>query len=251
MDDKQDVRMGPFIWKRCENDVYAKFRSRTVDAYVTKVMRPGIAALDKQIDDYARSGEIWAPFAKGDLEALRTETFKIFALALQSLWERQLRDYIVGCARTLKLAPSVSKMALSPQKDRVEKAFLEARGIGLHHFPSYGTLNILHLIGNICRHGNGISVSMLHGLRPDLWPDTEYHPVDLKPYPHVPTADSLRIDPELLDEFAAAIDQFWFDLETIYYQTLSHQGGTVAAELEKRRSEGAWMPPIQNSAGAP
>ncbi|HET6525179.1 MAG TPA: hypothetical protein VFG17_11765 [Sphingopyxis sp.] len=75
-------------------------------------------------------------------------------------------------------------------------------------------LNILHLIGNICRHGNGNSVSILHGLRPDLWRTTDYHPVDLKPYPHVPTADSLRIDPELLDEFATAIKQFWFDLET-------------------------------------
>lgn len=240
-----------FVWKRCDNDVYAMFRSRTVDAYVTNVMRPGIAALDKQIDDYARSDEIWAPFAKADLEALRTETFKVFALALQSLWERQLRDYIAGCARTLKLAPSVSEMALAPQKERVERAFLEARGISLHHFPSYSTLNILHLIGNICRHGNGKSVSILHRLRPDLWRTTDYHPVDLKPYPHVPTADSLRIDPELLDEFAAAIKQFWFDLETIYYQTLSGQDGNVAAELKKRRSAGAWMPTVENPADVP
>lgn len=240
--------MCSFIWKRCENDVYAMFRSRTVDAYVTNVMRPGIAALDKQIDDYGRSDEIWAPFAKADLEALRKETFKVFALALQSLWERQLRDYIVGCARMLKLAPSVSEMALGTQKYKVEKAFLEARGIGLHHFPSYATLSILHLIGNICRHGNGKSVSILHGLRPDLWQTTDYHPVDLKPYPHVPNADSLQIDPELLDEFAAAIKQFWFDLETIYYQTLSQQDVRVAAELEKRRSEGAWMPMIESRA---
>ena len=77
--------MRPFTWRNCSADVYAMFHAPTVLAYIDEVVVPATLAIDNKIETLAQSAEGSAPFAKADMETLRSETMMAFALAIQSL----------------------------------------------------------------------------------------------------------------------------------------------------------------------
>lgn len=240
--------MTPFTWKNCWADVHVGFHDRTVQAYLTDVIEPAITALDSKIEELDASSEGWAPFAKADMEMLRGETLKAFALALQSLWERQLRDYVSGCAAELKLGEAVLADARASQWQRVERAFLAARGIELSAFPSHRTLAELHLLGNVCRHGDGPSVAKLHALRPDLWPVLSIALVDLTPEPPAAVAGLIQLTPDHLREFGSAIMRFWSDASYIYLESIESKHENVVAELDRLRVSRNWFPQAATTA---
>jgi hypothetical protein len=234
--------MIPFTWRNCWADVHTAFHGRTVTSYVDDLVEPAIAALDTRIAELGQSGEAWAPFAKADTQTLRSETMKAFALAIQSLWERQLRSYLEGCANELQLAEAVLKEVRANQWERVERAFHSVRGLALSAFPSYPLLAALHLLGNVCRHGNGPSVARLHTLRSDLWGNLDVVTINGTTLSRPPSAELLDVELHHLRSFAAAIGEFWEDAHTIYLQSLGSKHENVDAELARRRAAGAWQP---------
>src|ERR1700685_1872176 len=102
-------------------------------------------------------------------ELLRVTTMA-FCLSLQSLWERQLRDYLHRCAQDLKAGEELAHKARSASWGELSGLFLQLRGISLKDFEQYAKLNLPHLLGNACRHGNGPSLKRLATTYPQLWP---------------------------------------------------------------------------------
>ncbi|KIZ40328.1 hypothetical protein OO17_17965 [Rhodopseudomonas palustris] len=220
----------PFIWRTCMADIYAVFYPRTLHNYLENVIAPALLAIETSISDLAQSAEGWAPFALSDMEVVRCETLLASSLAVQSLWERQLRTYLQACASQLRPGDECEQQAQHTSWQKVENAFSELRQIPLSAFPSHPKLTELNLLGNVARHGGGASEKALRKLRPDFW---------LNPQITTPmvSLDHLR-------DFVAAIIAFWEDAETIYLESLDRKHENVVAELARRRAAGRWFPPV-------
>lgn len=142
----------------------------TIESYYQDVIVPALATLDAKIDELDRSDWLGAVFAKADMEGVHLETRRAFGLSIQSIWERQLRDYLLGCANELRPGePFATKIEKANWKE-LQKLFRGLRGIALDSFPSFAVLDALQHLGNACRHGNGDSAVELARRYPDLWP---------------------------------------------------------------------------------
>lgn len=234
--------MTAFTWRNCLADVYGSQHGRMVLVYQDDVVDPAVAVLRDKVAELDRSHEPWAPFARRDAEELLRESLLAFALAIQSLWERQLRNYVRDCAREQRLDAGVEEDALAGNWSRVERAFHAARGIELASFPSYPTLRALHLAANVCRHGDGPSVDRLRALRPDYWPAPAAASRDDQVRSAAPTASLMRLEADHLREFTGAIVRFWEDAEYIYLESLGAKHENVVAKLAELRLHRTWYP---------
>ncbi|MGE8450902.1 MAG: hypothetical protein ACN6OP_09870 [Pseudomonadales bacterium] len=148
-------------WAHGYQDVLTFKHGMQVRAFLRDVVEPSLAALDTDIAAWAASNEGGAPFAHADAQALLQSTVEAFCLAIQSLWERQLRSYLRGCVTfppgDLVLLNRIAKDAW-PQ---VQRHFESLRGIPMTAFDSFAVLDLLQLIGNACRHGDGPSSKTL------------------------------------------------------------------------------------------
>jgi hypothetical protein len=100
------------------------------------------------------------------------------------------------------------------------------RGLHINQLRGFANLDLLQLVGNTCRHGDGSSCDKLRARRPDLWPN-ECHQ----------DAQGLGVTLELLRNFVAAITDFWTDAEDIYANSLTSKHPSVVrrlAEIEPR-----------------
>ena len=68
------------------------------------------------------------------------------------------------------------KKRSSPPWEDLDDFFLELRGIRMSSFEEYRQLDLLHLLANVCRHGDGPSSRRLWHRCPEFWPDRIYHP---------------------------------------------------------------------------
>jgi hypothetical protein len=66
------------------------------------VIAPAIRALEEKIAALGRSDIPGDAFAQADMEDVLKETKMAFGLSIQSIWERQLRGYLRGCAEELR-----------------------------------------------------------------------------------------------------------------------------------------------------
>lgn len=240
--------MTPFTWRNCFCDVYAVQHGLVARSYMTEVVRPAIAALEAKVAGLAVSREPWAPFVRRDTEDLTAQTLLAFGLAVQSLWERQLRGYVAGCAEELRL-PGVVADARASSWQRVESAFGAARGIALAEFPAYAELRALHLVGNVCRHGDGPSVSRLHALRPGYWACPIRIGIDGEERVVSPSAPAMRLAPDDLCAFTEAIASFWEDVSYIHMESLADKHESVVRRLASLRTTRSWLPSARPLAG--
>jgi hypothetical protein len=133
----------------------------TIESYFQDVIMPALATLDTKIEELENSDWPGAVFAKADMEEVRLETMRAFGLSIQSIWERQLRSYLLGCAKDLRPGePFATKIEKANWKE-LQKLFRGLRGIGLDAFPSFSVLDALQHLGNACRHGDGDSAAEL------------------------------------------------------------------------------------------
>jgi hypothetical protein len=217
------------------------------------VITPSLQALVLRIEELSKGTEPWHVFALTDVELVLNETKKAFALSVQSIWERQLRDYLKGCASELH-----------PQKIRLAKEieaanwrqlcnhFYELREIQLSDFPSYEKLEILQYLGNVCRHGEGTSANELRERCPDLWPLSQptlflsedergKHLLRQSPQDQRPLY-RMEISIKHLRDFVCAIAEFWRDAEYIYNESIISKHPSLEARLVKERAQRQWMP---------
>ena len=166
-----------FTWKNCMADVYNYRYGAIAKEFLTLVVNPSLDALDAQVTEWKKSDDPVAGFSISDLSELIFKTRMAFCLSIQSLWEQQIRTYLAGCQQELGINPfpvSNRRGANSVQTvywgDELNTVFARLRGIALPSFASFESLDLLMLVGNVCRHGDGISSARLWGVCPDLWP---------------------------------------------------------------------------------
>lgn len=230
-------------------DVYAYRYGPIAKDFLNLVVNPSLDALDAQIKYWEDSEDSVSYFMLADLSELLYKTRMAFCLSIQSLWEQQIRTYLADCQQQLGINPfpvSNRKGANSIQTvywgDELNTVFERLRDIALPSFASFESLDLLMLVGNVCRHGDGGSSVRLWRSRPDLWP--AYHKADeilpeSAPPPQAPSVQFLQIPREMLDDFVDKICLFWEDTNYIYEESIERKHPSLEARLVVRRAERA------------
>lgn len=236
-----------FRWKNCMADVYNYRYGAVAKEFLTLVVNPSLDALDAQVDEWGKSDDPASEFIISDLGELIYKTRMAFCLSIQSLWEQQIRTYLSGCQQELGINPfpvSNRRGANSVQAvywgDELNTVFEKLRSITLPSFASYKSLDLLMLVGNVCRHGDGSSSARLWSIRPDLWPD--YHDPDNEFLrstltDQAPPVHSMQIPREMLEDFVDNICLFWEDTNYIYEESIERKHPSLEARLVVKRAE--------------
>ncbi len=229
-------------WKNCYADVLTHAYDRTAQAFLDEVIRPAFAALDARLQALKADEDPCIVFVIADHEVLTEQTALALALAIQSMWERQLRAYVGGCAGELKIAQAIKQSSSNAWKD-VEEAFELTRGISLREMPRYADLSLLHVLGNVCRHGPGKSLAALWRDHEALWPSRGERDAAARALsPGVepdnsPSMFGLTISLELLESFTSAIVEFWNEANYIYMESIERKHESLEQRLAVMREE--------------
>jgi hypothetical protein len=229
----------PFQWKNCYADVASSGYGQIARAFLKEVVEPSLSALQAQLESWSRSDDPGAPFAQSDTEVLLHATTLAFCLAIQSMWERQVRTYLRGCAEELRPGSALAKRVMTERWEGIDRLFYDLRGISLTKFEAYGDLDLLQLLGNACRHGDGPSARKLWDQHPDLWPQRKPSPSlfddDTPAMPGPQSIDAIVLSQDLIRRFADAIASFWDDAEYIYLESIEQKHASVEAKLVTMR----------------
>jgi len=215
----------PHPWKHSVADVYANNYGNVMQDYFSLVVEPSLQALRRRADELMAIPDdalFTKAFLIGDHCALEQKTAMAFCLGIQSLWEQQIRTYMVGCIRQCFTPDLPDHQAAKTVEDEVEKIqkvgwgsdfnklFMKARGLDLSKFHSYDMLSLLMLLGNVCRHGEGSAARILREKHEHLWaapmPLLEEH------FGVRPVSD-IQLPIELLRSLVHAVVLFWRELE--------------------------------------
>ncbi|QSI33382.1 hypothetical protein GNX71_28965 [Variovorax sp. RKNM96] len=222
-------------WKNCYGDIVATRFGLTAQCLLDEVVEPGLDVLEARVAALnEEEDQLLVAFVMLDRDLLNHATCLGYCLAIQSLWERQLRSYLQACAKDLKV-PGAFERAKASKWTEVEALFEELRGAPLAAFAEYPDLSLLHLLGNVCRHGEGASLEKLYKSHPELWP-SRLPWSDVPPPPEwsfVPTVDGLEIDRALLRQLVNAIVSFWEEADCLYMENFT----TYHPSALKRRDE--------------
>jgi hypothetical protein len=238
-------------WTNLSADIYLGLHANAVQLYMDSVVEPSLDAIDARHAELAASEEVAAAFMLSDMQELRRSAIEAFALAIQSLWERQLREFLKGCARELKRSDGFVKSLATDEWTRLVKHFGDLRGVPLQSFDSFEDLELLQWLGNACRHGDGKSAAALYARWPELWPPAPPSPPSppggwtLPPgvQPGPPTFASISVPRALIARLANAVIWFWEDHNYLYTNSLTRKHASVAGALQAMREQRASRPP--------
>lgn len=230
-------------------DVYNYRYGPIAKDFLTLVVNPSLDALDGQVHHWQQSDDPVSHFMLSDLSELIFKTRMTFCLSIQSLWEQQIRTYLSGCQQQLGINPfpvSNRRGANSIQAvywgDELNTVFERLRDIALPSFPSYESLDLLQLVGNVCRHGDGNSSLRLWRACPGLWPmyhDSDNDFLQSLDSDQAPPVELMQIPREMLEDFVDKICLFWEDTNYIYEESIESKHPTLEARLVVRRAERA------------
>jgi hypothetical protein len=242
--------MTPFRWKNCYADVGASKHGIIVRSFFEDVIAPTIRAIEEKIRALGCSDDPVDAFAQADMNDVLQETKMAFSLSVQSIWERQLRGYLGGCAEELCPGKDLAAQAAKGDWKKLCLLFLELRDIRLEAFPSFSELETLHLLGNTCRHGDGPSAVELAKRCPELWRVNPPWPFEEQPLHSEPPRVALMDVPvERLRGFVVAIAAFWDDAEYIYNESIERKHPILEAKLIRERAKRSWRPETVVSGG--
>lgn len=234
--------MTQFRWRNSYADVQTYRHGRTVQAYFHDVVLPALATLQTKIDALDRREHPADAFVQDDLKLVRQETKRAFGLSIQSIWERQLREYLIACAQELSPSEGLAAKIVNCNWAELQRCFGRLRGIELAEFPSFSELDLLHHLGNACRHGGGASAAKLYARARDLWPDIAPLPDGFPPMEGPLAVSLMDIPVERLQSFVAAVDAFWSDVTYIYNTSIEPKHPSLEAWLAEARQTRTWFP---------
>ncbi len=240
--------MEPFRWRNCYADVQTYRHARTIQTYFDDVIIPALDTLDHKTEELEQRGGAWAAFAKPDMQDVSRETKLAFSLAIQSIWERQLRGYIAGCARELYPAEDLQVRIERADWEGLQKYFANLRGIELRDFPSFVILDILQNLGNAARHGDGKSAGRLVEQCPDFWgyvPQVQSEEPASAIYRTVAMMD---VPVQRLETFVGAVAEFWEDTCYICNESIERKDLSLEVRLARERLERKWIPQTPRTA---
>lgn len=213
-----------------------------IRSFYVDVVWPALSRLDAEIVALAASGDVGDAFAHSDMLDLRRQTLMAFTLAVQSIWERQLRTYLEAVVGEVE--PEHLGQVHSADWARLQKIWLRVRGVDLTRFAAFDELDVLQRLGSACRHGEGTSAVALRRLNPEFWPSSA--PVTTKfdaflgsvATPRM-AAEDIEVPLVRLRGFVEAIMAFWRDVEVIRINGFSRKAPSVERHLERIRLHGA------------
>jgi len=248
----QRIDIESFTWDNLNADIYLGLHANAVRLYLDSVVTPAMDTIDARHDELSLSAEPGAAFMQSDVEDLRRSSVEAFALSIQSLWERQMREFLKGCARDLKRGDALVNSLATDDWTKLAKHFCDLRGLPLQAFDSFEDLELLQLLGNACRHGDGKSAKMLYDRWPELWqmwpptlPDLWGGP-PLKNVPTHPPFAQISVPRALLDRLAHAVIWFWEDHNYVYTNSIKSKHESVPRTLQGMREDRARRPPRQS-----
>lgn len=233
-------------WKYSVTEVYASHYGSVVQDYLSLVVEPSLQALQRRREELKEDSEpTVAAFQTLDYLGLEQKTAMAFCLGIQSLWEQQIRTYMVSCIRqffTPDVEPSEVRNATEKMAEKARKVywgkdfnkmFMLGRGLDLASFGSYTQLDLLMRLGNVCRHGEGPEATKLYEDYPGLWPTSikagTFHIDDMKFQLDRKVTD-MQLSFDLLRSLVIAVVSFWRDLERDGLKSIMH--GKADAEIE-------------------
>lgn len=231
----------PFQWQACLADVTYPRNGETALSYIHDVVEPSLLALERQISALReRQDDPAAIFGIEPVEELLRATLLGYCLSLQALWEKQLRGYLRECAHQLGRDSVFGKRIDDANWPKLNQLFFDLRGVHLTEFvDEYKDLDLLQLLANVCRHGDGGSLDRLVADYPELWPRDQYVPPPALYAEPARTAANLEISLSLLRSLAHSIASFWSEIEYIYNESIRSKHPSLVKTLAKERQNRA------------
>lgn len=223
-------------WMPMLADAYANKYGEVAQDFLSLVVEPSLAALEqKKAEIAAQSDQALAAFHLYDHHQLISKTRMALCLGVQSLWEQQLRSYLGNCVVRGDDATKMDKIQTASwdhwRKDlSLKHLFTEIRGLELESFESYKRLDILQLLGNVCRHGPGPSSVTLIKRYPELWPETGAQNKQFG----APVDGSLITD-ALIRDLVNAVVLFWLDMRIACTEALIPNNAAMIGEVVRLR----------------
>lgn len=235
---------------------------RSLKLFKDSVVHPSLRSLASAIDANNRDDDPAAVFFVEDLADLFQTTVESYLLAVQSMWERGLRDLLVTREKQLKTGIDITELQKanwSGKRGSLQICFEQLLGLPMTAFDSYADLDLLQHLGNAIRHGDGRSAKQIHILAPSLWfnwlgpgetvhagPFTIVVPNDA---PKHPSFKEVTLEERLLEQMIQSVGNFWGDLEYIRCNSFRNKSDSTirhieqwAAERSARQTNRIWNP---------
>ncbi|WP_128287303.1 MULTISPECIES: hypothetical protein [Agrobacterium tumefaciens complex] len=226
------------VWVNCRADIGTYAHTRTVEMFLESVALSSLGAIDARMANLRSSDDPVNLFDLSDMEELRVATLSALCLSLQAIWEQQFRGYLSGCAEELAAdRPRLAEKLKNNDWDFVKRKFFELRGLPFAHFKAHRDLDLLQLLGNYCRHGEGRASKAIRSDFPEF---CTHVPASSSLFPGV-TAKPERVDIVIraddLKRFAGAIVSFWTEAEWIYNNSINRKHESTVKAIRKREEE--------------
>lgn len=218
---------------------------RSLQLFKDTVVHPSLRALSIAIEANNRDEDPTALFLADDLGNLFQATVESYLLAVQSMWERGLRDLLITREKQLKTGikiPEIQKANWSGKRESLQMCFERLLGLPLTAFDSYADLDFLQHLGNAIRHGDGSSAERIHILAPSLWfkwvgasemiHADPYTIVAAKYAPKHPPFNEVTLEERLLEQMIQSVTSFWQDLEYIRCNSFRRQADSTIRQME-------------------
>lgn len=224
-------KLPQFKWRSGYGDVTCHRYDDVVQDYWTNVALPALDHAEKEVAFWASNQEGGAPFVHANMVDQLSVTAAAMCLSIQSIWERQLRAYLLACIdrKDDKLANKIQHAAW----DALQVLFIELRGVPMQAFLGYHDLNLLAQLGNVCRHGAGRAANTLWRNYPGLWPETTW-PADSALAPPI---DQIFIGRKLLARMVDAIVSFWQMIGYLYKEGITVKHESLVRTLTADRAQ--------------
>lgn len=225
-------------------DAYANKYGEVAQDFLSLVVEPSLAALEqKRAEIAAQPDRALAAFHLYDHCELILKTRTALCLGVQSLWEQQLRSYLGNCEIQGNDSALLDKIQSANwdhwRKDHsLKHLFNEIRGLELESFESYKRLDILQLLGNVCRHGPGPSSLTLIKRYPELWPRANAQSKQFGvPAETLMPVDGTLITDALLRDLVNAVVLFWLDMRIACTEALIPNNAAMIEEVARLRTK--------------
>lgn len=211
------------------------------------VVNPSINSISTKVDELLNGMDDYAVFMLSDFIDLRNTSIQAFTLAVQAMWERGVRE-ILSALDSSKFNGSelsairTAKWSDSEKKGSLQFYFKQLVGISMRSFTSYTELNVLFVLANGIRHGDGFSVDRLYELCPSLWPNAVNQKL-------TPSFTEINIPLSALEQMIKSVHWFWDDIENIRCNSFERKAPIVEQKLsnwrlgiDQRDAERVWVP---------
>lgn len=231
-----------FQWRNCFGDVIAGRFDVVIRDYWSKVVMPALSSAEAEVVYWANSDEGGACFVHSDRIDQRAITAAAMCLSIQSIWERQLRRYLLTCVGYASEDSHLRELIQKESWKKLQALFLKVRGVPMTAFLTYPDLDLLSTLGNACRHGDGASATSLWNSHPELWPAYCRDPIvldvaSIAGRKGAPSVSEMNIETSLLERLVGAIASFWEMVGYLYHESLRGKHCSLEARLIRDRQK--------------